>query len=94
MNFARTIPSGHISSQKYVDSQTGTSDIPFALQSFRCQIIKPKQETGGQSQFCSSIQFPVKALTCNVPGQRKYLVTAKSIYCKRITQTAYELKLS
>ena len=68
MNFARTIPSGHISSQKYVDSQTGTSDIPFALQSFRCQIIKPKQETGGQSQLCSSIQFPVKALTCNVPG--------------------------
>ena len=50
MNFARTIPSGYISSQKYVDSQTGTNNIPFALQSFRCQIIKPQQETRNKKQ--------------------------------------------
>ena len=44
LNFAKTFPSGYISGQRYADGQTGTNNSPFAL-----------QETGGQSQFPSSI---------------------------------------
>ena len=47
MNFAKTFPSEYISSQKYADSQTGTDNTHFVLQSFRGGIIEPIQETRG-----------------------------------------------
>ena len=68
-NFVKVFQYGYISVQKFADSQAGTNHTPFALQSFRCRIIKLIQETGGQCQLPSSIQLTVKALTSNVPGQ-------------------------
>ena len=60
MVFAKTYPSTYISGQKYTDCQTGTSNTPFTLKSFRCQIIELMQKTWGQSQFSSSNQLAVK----------------------------------
>ena len=68
--FAIEPPFGKIIGQKYAEGHTGITNVPVALQSFKCLIVDPISEIGGHKKLLSSLQSFVKALTDSVSGQK------------------------
>ena len=89
MNFAKTM----------LTAKLVPTTLLFLL---RCKVSDAKLEAGGQSQFSSSVQLAVKGLTWDVLWTKtlriKLLhfmvkIIGKSVCCKMVIQTAYELKI-